>query len=77
MSCAEVGDSSINLNSREDTFEIKKDNAVQLTTLSMDFGDIYIIEYYEMVMFVLGYMFIVAFLLCILLLCRYIATLKY
>ena len=45
MSCKDVGDSGINLNSKEDTFEIKKGEKIQLTTLTMDCGDIYIIGY--------------------------------
>ncbi|MBE5933030.1 MAG: hypothetical protein E7263_06400 [Lachnospiraceae bacterium] len=45
MSCSEVGESGINLNSKETVFEIKKGEKIELTTLSMDAGDIYVFEY--------------------------------
>lgn len=45
MSCKKVEEAGINLNSKEDTFEIKKGEAIKLTTLTTDCGDIYIIQY--------------------------------
>lgn len=45
MSCSEVGESGINLNSKETVFEIKKGEKIELTTLTMDAGDVYTIEY--------------------------------
>lgn len=45
MSCREVGESGINLNSKETVFEIKKSEKIELTTLTMDAGDVYIFEY--------------------------------
>ena len=45
MSYKEFGESGINLNSKEDTFKINKGEKIQLTTLTTDCGDIYIIEY--------------------------------
>ena len=45
MSCSEVGDGGINLNSKETMFEIKKGEKIELTTLTMDAGDVYVFEY--------------------------------
>lgn len=45
MSCREVGEHTINLNSKEDTFEINRGEKIELITPTTDAGDIFIIEY--------------------------------